>query len=249
LGASVELLFLNNDYSLFSRVCRPFIKSHPQLCHDALKNNHIDILLKFIPVATIDILQYKNQSGDTLLLHAARLNHIEVMKVLLEHKDSKIFIEDIDKKKNNIFHILVLNSSSQETFDLLINYLLEKNISIQQKFDQLNQDHQTPLQLAVYKNNLPATKSLFKHFNDNICDTGNGTGDNLIHLAIRYGDLTMIKYLIEDGELIQQGNQSNLKMTPFELSQSLKCNDIIEYLKKKYSLDVFDDDDDDDDDD
>ena len=205
------------------------------------------MLLKFIPVATTDILQYKNEFGETLLLHAVRLNHIEVIKVLLKHKDSKILIEDIDKKNNNIFHILVLNSSSQETFDLLINYLLEKNISIEQKFDRPNQNHQTPLQLAVYKNNLPATKSLLKHFNANICDTQNLTGDNLIHLAIRYGDLAMIKYLIEDGQLIQQGNQSNLKMTPFELAKSLKCNDIIEYLKKKYSLDVFDDDDDDDD--
>jgi ankyrin repeat protein len=167
----------------------------------------------------------------------------------LEKKDSEILLDDVDKKNNNIFHILALNSSLQQIFDLLINYLLEKNIPIQQKFDQSNQDHQTPLQLAVYKNNLMATKSLLKYFNTNICETVNRTGDNLIHLAVRHCDLAMVKYLIEDGKLTQQGNQSNLSMTPVELARSLKRNDdVIEYLNEKYSLDIIDQDDNSDDD-
>lgn len=44
----------------------------------------------------------------------------------------------------------------------------------------------------------------------------------------------MVKYLIEEGKLLQEGNQNNLNMTPKELAQSLQRQDIVEYLNEKY---------------
>ncbi len=249
LATSIESLFINNDYNPFLRLCRAFLKKSPEFIHNAIENNHSDILLKFIPVATLSILQQKNQLGETVLLHATRLNRTEIIKSLLEYKDSETLLKDMDAKDNNIFHIIALNLNSSEILDLLINYLLKKSINIQQDFDCFNQDHLTPLQLSIYKNNLLVTKSFLKYFNTNIHETKNLTGDNLIHLAVRYGDLTMIKYLIEEGQLREQGNQSNLKMTPSELAQSLKLDDIIKYFNEIYPQQEIDEDDSSDDDD
>ncbi|CAF1191711.1 unnamed protein product [Rotaria sordida] len=239
---AVESLFLNNDYTLFLRLCRPFIKKRPKLLHDALDNNYSDLLLKFIPIASIDILQQTNELGETVLLHALRLNQIEIIQTLLQRNKSEELIQYIDDKRNNIFHLIASHSISLEIFDLLINYLHEKLISIKEKFDHFNQDYQTPLQIAISKNNLLLTKSLLPYSNTNIHEIKNRTGDNLIHLAVRSGDLAMIKYLIEDGKLIKQGNQSNLTMTPSELAQSLKHDDILKYLNEIYPQEEIDDD-------
>ncbi len=242
LATSVDSLFINNDYTPLLRLCRFFIKKHPQLLHDAVSNNHLDLLLKFLPLASIDILQKKNDVGETILLHAIRLNRIEIIKVLLEKKDSKQLIEYIDENKNNIFHLIASYSTSSEILDLIINDLLQKSIPIQEKFDQVNHDGYTPLQLSISKNNLLVTKYFLKYFNTNVHETKNLTGDNLLHLAVRYGDLEMIKYLIEEGKLIQQGNQCNLTMTPSELAQSLKRQDIMEYLNEKYPREQLEED-------
>ncbi|CAF1451012.1 unnamed protein product [Adineta steineri] len=234
LSKSVESLFQKNDYTQLLRICRTFIKKKPQLLHDAVTNNHSDLLLKFIPISTIDMLQEKNKTGENVLLHAIRLNHVEIVKILLEKENAEALIYNKDEKNNNIFHIIASNSTSVELCDFIINYLLKKTIPIQEKFDHYNQDHRTPIQLCIIKNNLLLTKHLLKYFKTNVYETQKRFCDNLIHLAVRFGDLEMVKYLIEDGELNQLGNQSNLTMTPSELAQSLERHDIAQYLNVKY---------------
>ncbi|CAF4231048.1 unnamed protein product, partial [Adineta steineri] len=44
LSKSVESLFQKNDYTQLLRICRTFIKKKPQLLHDAVTNNHSDLL-------------------------------------------------------------------------------------------------------------------------------------------------------------------------------------------------------------
>ncbi|UJR25793.1 hypothetical protein I4U23_007143 [Adineta vaga] len=253
LSKVVESLFINNDDGPLLRLSRTFIKKQPQSLHVAISKNHIDILSKFIPIASIDILQNQNNMGENTLLHAVRLNHVEIVKLLLEKIDSEELMNCTDEKENNIFHIMALYSISTEIIDLIVDYCLKKSFSIQEKFDHPNQDHRTPLQLSISKNNLLVTKNILKYFKNNVQELKNQTGDNLIHLAVRYSDLEMIKYLIEDGKLDQIGNQSNLTMTPMELAQSLHLDDITEYLQTIYPLQHISDDtsssDDDDDDD
>ena len=209
----------------------------------------MDLLLKFIPTAQNSILQQKNELDETVLLHAVRLDRIEIIQALLKKEKSEILLENIDGNNNNIFHMIALNSYSLQTIELFIDHLLKNSTANRQKFDQFNQDHWTPLQLAIYKNNLPVTKYFLKYFRTDIHETKNLTGDNLIHLAVRHGDLTMVKYLIEDGQLIDQGGQSNLKMTPSELAQSLHRNDMIEYFKEIYPQKEIEEDESSDDDD
>ncbi|CAM2705369.1 unnamed protein product [Rotaria socialis] len=237
--------FSRNDNKFFLRLGRSFIEKQPEILHDALKNNQSSHLIEFIQVARIDILQQKNEHNETFVLYAVRLNRVDVIQALLERKNSEKLIDDMDEKKNNIFHFVALYSKSSEIPDLLIQYLLDKSIPIQAKFDQCNQNHQTPLQLAICEKNLSVTKSIFKHFNTNVHQTKDLTGDNLVHLAVRKGDLTTVKYLIEEGKLLDQGNQSNLTMSPIELAKSLKHDDIVKYLNEKYEIDADDADDDD----
>jgi ankyrin repeat protein len=197
LADSIESLFVNNDFTLFLRICRPFIRKRPQLLHNAIDNNHSDLIPKFIPIASIDLLREKNQLGETVLLHAARLNRVDVIKALLEKENSHKLLDDIiEDKKQNIFHVLALNTNADEILDLLIKHLLKSSIDIQEKFDHVDQDNHTPLQLAISHNNLSATRHLSKYFSNNV----HSTSDHLVHLAERFGDLRMLKYLIEEAK-------------------------------------------------
>lgn len=244
LGHMFKQFFVNNDINPLLRFGRSFIKKNPMLLHDALDHNPSDSLVKLIAMVNIDTLRHKNNHGESFVLHAIRRDRVDIIQVLLEKETSTQLMEDLDEKRNNIFHLVALHSESSEIADSLIDYLLKNSISIQKKFDQVNQDYQTPLQLAICKKNLPVTKSIWKYSNTKICERAKRTGDNLIHLAVRNHDLIMVKYLIEEVKLIEQINQFNLSMTPIELAKSLKQDDIAEYLKQKYPQPEINDDDD-----
>ena len=230
----VESYFTDNDFNKVLRICRAFIRKRPELLHVAVDRNHSDLIPKFISVASVDLLREKNQFSETVLLHAARLNRVDIIKALLEKQNLDKLLEAINDKRQNIFHILASNSDSDEILELFINHLLKNSIDIQEKFDNLDDESHTPLQLAISKNNLSATRHFLNYFKKNVLKTGDHSGDNLIHLAVRYGDLSMLKYLLGEGQLIAQGTQSNLTMTPIELAQSLKHNDMVEYFKDIY---------------
>jgi ankyrin repeat protein len=242
LHESIELLFSNNDFKPVLRICRPFIRKRPELLHQAISNNYSDLISNFVSVAGTDLLQQKNQFGETVLLHATRLHRIDIIKAVLDRENSNILLEDINNKEQNIFHILALHANSDEIFDLFIDYLLKKSINIQEAFDHVDEDHHTPLQLTILNNNLPATRHLLKYFNKNVCETTNHIGENLIHLAVRFGDVTMLKYLLGDEQFIEQGHQTSLTMTPIELARSLKRQDMVEYLKEIYPQPEIDED-------
>ncbi|CAF0856077.1 unnamed protein product [Adineta ricciae] len=233
LFTSFESLFLENDYTSLLRIGRSFIRKHPQTMHDAISRNHCDVLSKFIPAASIEILQLKNESlGENTLLHALRLNRIEIVKSLLHKTGAQALMKETDNMQNNIFHIMACYTTSVEILDSMIDYLLEKSFPIQETFDHRNHESRTPLQLSVAKNNLLVTKKILQYSNTSIHEVQNHIGDNLLHLAVRYGDLDMVEYLIEDGKLGQLLNHSNLAMTPIELAQSLHRDDITTYLRK-----------------
>lgn len=234
LAASIESIFLHDDYNDFFRVCRAFLLKSPQLIHRSLDNNHFDLLLKFIPISLNEILQKTNDHGETFLLHVIRLDRLPIIQAILTKNKFEVLLDATDKKQNNLFHIIVLNSISSETIQWLFDHFHKHSINIVQTFDRANDDHWTPLQLAIRENNLPVTKHFLPHFRTDVYETKNSTGDNLIHLAVRYGDLNLVKYLIEDGELIEQGRFSNLNMNPVELARSLQHDDMIEYFERIY---------------
>lgn len=247
---AVVSLFADNDNKPLFRLSRPLLRRKSQTLHQALDNDHLSLMIDFVPLASLEILQARNERGETLLLHAIRLNRINVVQALMDSKHASIIVSDVDNEKNNIFHILASDTYASDLLDLVIQSLETKNANtpIGETFDQPNKSGCTPLQVSVCQNNLLATQRLFKHSKTKICLTSNLKGDNLVHLAVRHADLTMIKYLIEEGDLLQQGNQSNLNMTPIELARSLNRQDMVEYFEQKYPRQEFDDDDSSDDD-
>ncbi len=86
---------------------------------------------------------------------------------------------------------------------MFIDYLLKKSINIQKKFDHVDINNHTPLQLAIKNNNLSATRHLLKYFDKSVYGTSEDIGDTLIHIAVSYTDITMLKYLLNEEQLIQ----------------------------------------------
>lgn len=232
ISKGVQALFNDNDYKPILRLFRSLVQ--PEFIHTAISKNHCGLLLKFIPVAKLDLLQKKNELGENSLLHAIRLNHINIIEALLGKEKSESLLEDDNYKKQNIFHIIANNSNSETICNLIIDHLLKKSINIREKFDYVDENNRTPLELAIINNNHFVTQQFLKYFNKNLCETSDYSGDNLIHLAVRHGDLKMLKLLLDDKELIEQGKQSNLMMTPLELARSLKQNNMVEYLIEFY---------------
>jgi ankyrin repeat protein len=228
-------------------LCRPFIKKRPQWLHQAINTNHLCWLCKFLPLASSDTLQEKNEQGESVLLHATRLNRINVVRELFNSKHFGTIVTSIDNVGNNMFHLLTFNTDSCEVLDELLEKLREAGIPTQQHFDQENDDHLTPLQCAIRRNNVSLTERFLKYFRTNIIETHNYTGDNLLHLAVRHADLKMVKCLIEQGKLIQCVNQSNLTETPMEMARSMENFDILEYFVQQCIPDDTSDDEDSDD--
>ncbi|CAF4035794.1 unnamed protein product [Rotaria magnacalcarata] len=234
ISDATQSLFTNNDFKSILRICRSFIQKRPELLHNSISNNYADLLTKFIPIAPIDLLKKTNEFGETVLLHAIRLNRITIVKDILKRENSDKLLDDTNDRDQNIFHILAINTDSHELLDVIIDYLVKKSVDISVKFDHIDKDNHTPLQLAILNKNISITSCFLKYFNKTLCKTNDNSGDNLIHFAVRYGDLTMIKLLLDDKELIEQGNQSNLTMIPLELARSLKHNDLVDYINKIY---------------
>ncbi|CAF4287950.1 unnamed protein product [Adineta steineri] len=132
-----------------------------------------------------------------------------------------------------------MNKDAEEICDLLIEDLVKKSINIEEKFGNVDEDNHTPLELSIINDNLPITRYLLKYFNKNLRRTTDDTADNLIHLAVRHSNLAMLKYLLNEGELKEHGNQTNLTMTPIELAQSLKHDDMVKYLNEIYPQSEF----------
>lgn len=234
LNESIEHLFLHNDYQPILRTCRLSVQKRPELLHHAIRHGYSDLVSTFVPIAGMKLMQEKNEQGETVLLHAARLNHCKIVQAVLGRKESEKLLADTNEKRQNILHILASNTNSIEILDFFIDYLLKKAVDIGKEFDHADDDNHTPLQLAIRHNHLPMARYFLKYFNKNVSMKSDRVQDNLIHLSIRYADLTMLKYLIDEGQMVEQGNQTNASMTPIELAQSLNRDDMIDYLKTIY---------------
>jgi ankyrin repeat protein len=90
--------FSNNDCIPVLLICRSFIQKRPELLQTALNNNHSDLISIFISIDRINLLQQKNQHGETVLLHAVRLNRVTIFKTLIEKKNFVQLLDDVNDK-------------------------------------------------------------------------------------------------------------------------------------------------------
>ncbi|CAF0859911.1 unnamed protein product [Adineta steineri] len=174
IADSIELLFTTNNFTPLLRICRLFVQKQPHLFHTAIENNYFYLLSQFIPIVSLKLLQQKNELGETILLHTLRLNRLDILKILLEHKKFYEPLYDVNNKKQNIFHILAMNKDAEEICDLLIEDLVKKSINIEEKFGNVDEDNHTPLELSIINDNLPITRYLLKHFNNDTSMINNG---------------------------------------------------------------------------
>ncbi|CAF4203164.1 unnamed protein product, partial [Adineta steineri] len=84
LEENIITLFTSNSFTPLLSTCRFAVKKHPHLFHTAIENNYSYLLFQFIPITLRKLLQQKNESGETILLHTLRLNRLDSLKILLE---------------------------------------------------------------------------------------------------------------------------------------------------------------------
>lgn len=234
LEESIHHLFQNNDLKPMLRTSRLFIIQRPELFYHAIENNYSDLITSFVSVAGQKLLEHRNDQGDTPFLYGIRLNRVTFIQAFLQRENINEYIYDVNYQGQNIFHLLAMNNDSNELFELIIDYLDRNSIDIKEKFDRIDDDKRTPLQIAISKHNFSAMRHLIKYSDKEIVQTSDTLGENLIHFTVRYGDLMILKYLLENEDLIEQGNRSSLTMTPYQLAIHLKHDDMKEYLEKIY---------------
>lgn len=167
-------LFLNRNERPLLLICRPFVKEHPEIVHEALAQGYDDLLIKYLPLAALIVLQHRFEGRETFLLHAIRLNRLEVVRVLCEYRKAGEFekiIEDRDDHGNNLFHLLASDPTRIDLLDLIIKLLEERNIPVGKLFDRVNGEGLTPLQTAIRHNNRPAVQRLLKYFRTDVPST------------------------------------------------------------------------------
>ncbi|CAF1045537.1 unnamed protein product [Adineta ricciae] len=173
----------------------------------------IYVLIECIPGTNIDLFQSTNHNGESFLLHAVRLNRLSVVKALFELKNSAELLDAVNNEGENIVHLMAKDKELKEMLDVFVDYCERKSINMQDKFDKVEKTNRGLLESAIVHNNLWAVRALLPSFNKDVCKSN---GDNLIHLAVRFGDLELLKCLLDNEELKKQGNGP---MIPTELAE------------------------------
>ena len=189
------------------------------------------VLIECIPGTNIDLFQSTNHNDESFLLHSVRLNRLSVVKALFELKNSVELLDAVNNDGENIVHLMAKDKKLEEMFDEFVDYCKRKSINMQEKFDKVEKTNWGLLDSAIVHNNLWGVRALLPGFDKDVCKSN---GDNLIHLAVRYGDLELLKCLLDNAGLKKQGNERSESMTPTELAESLKHDEMVKYLKKIY---------------
>ena len=97
LSDCVTSLFANNDSELLLRLFPLFTRKCTELFHGAIINNYFVLMSSFMSITPNNLLQQKKELDETILLHIACLNRIDILKALLE----KEFINKLFKDNNH----------------------------------------------------------------------------------------------------------------------------------------------------
>jgi ankyrin repeat protein len=154
----VEFVRTNNPSQLFRRTRLLLSKcdDNPPPLDDAIQRGHIDLALRLIeqvvdmPVSN-GLLQRENNDGETPLLLAAKLNHWNLIEIILKKRLD--LTEQIDKYGNNMLHLLA-NISDHKADETIKNVLrLLSNDIITNLLNKKNKNNKTPIEIAQTKIN------------------------------------------------------------------------------------------------
>ncbi|XP_068025375.1 ankyrin repeat domain-containing protein 16 isoform X2 [Melanerpes formicivorus] len=156
---------------------------------------------------------------DTLLHHAARYGHRDVLAYLVEVLEMDIEVCNSDYKRP-------LHEAASMGHGECVSYLLERGASV----DCLKKADWTPLMMACTRPNLEVIKALVEHGANPLLK--NKDGWNCFHIASREGHPHVLHYLLD----VSPGSwdtESTIKRTPLHTAAMHGCLDAVELLLER----------------
>ncbi len=185
----------------------------------------IDSILKLLTIEEQkELLDLKNNYGETPLHIAARNNNLNVLKKLFN------FGADVSTRDGNGW--TALHYAAQTDNPVLIEFLHKKNNSLINITS--NKEKQTALHIACLNSNLEAVKTLIE-LDQNIITATDSRGWTALHYAAQGGKSALIEFLHDkDKNLINTtSNEANLKQTALHIACS---NNNLEAVTKLVEL-------------
>ena len=155
-------------------------------------------------------------SGNTPLLYACYNKAYDNAFLLIEKGAN---VRQINKRQVNCLHILSARDYDEKALPLL-ELLINKNCDLEAKDKYGN----TPLQTAIYNNNLPYVKLFISHGANKKCF--DSLGKTLLHQAVENQNMEIIQYLISIG--LKVNKKDNYHKTP--LFYAANNEKIIQFL-------------------
>ena len=162
-------------------------KNGRTILHIAAMHSHVHLAKLFLDEAFIPInieFDSKDVCGVTPFMDAARVDCLEICRLLWQHSDERIDVDQTDKSGRSALH-MAAQANALNVIDYLVNYL-KCDIN---KVDLYNQ---TTLFLAVREGHELATKFLFELGAKQTLDAKNRS---LMQIAQQYGHDDLFKYL------------------------------------------------------
>ncbi|XP_029871483.1 ankyrin repeat domain-containing protein 16 isoform X6 [Aquila chrysaetos chrysaetos] len=163
--------------------------------------------------------QRYGRSGDTLLHHAARYGHRDVLAYLVE-------VLGMDVEAFNSDYKRPLHEAASMGHGECVSYLLERGASV----DCLKKADWTPLMMACTRQNLEVIKALVEHGANPLLK--NKDGWNCFHIASREGHPQVLRYLL-DMSPSSWDTESTIKRTPLHTAAMHGCFDVVELLLER----------------
>ncbi|NWX13431.1 ANR16 protein, partial [Aegotheles bennettii] len=187
-------------------------------------------LLRWVQEGRLDLLQdevldesmwkqHSRLSGDSLLHHAARSGHRDVLAFLVETLRMDIEVFNRDYKRP-------LHEAASMGHGDCVSYLLERGASV----DCLKKADWTPLMMACTKQNLEVIRALVEHGANPLLK--NKDGWNCFHIASREGHPHVLQYLLD----VSPGSwdtESTINRTPLHTAAMHGCSQAVELLLER----------------
>ncbi|NWU97152.1 ANR16 protein, partial [Upupa epops] len=163
--------------------------------------------------------QHYGSSGDTLLHHAARFGHQDVVEFLLETLEMDIEVVNSDYKRP-------LHEAASMGHEACVRSLLERGASM----NCLKKGDWTPLMMACTRKNLEVIKALVEHGANPLLK--NKDGWNCFHIASREGHPHILQYLL-DVSPRSWDTESTIQRTPLHTAAMHGCLEAVELLVER----------------
>jgi len=183
--------------------------------HWAVSENNIEIV-RLLSVHK-QLIDSKNNAGETPLSSAAQRGYLEVCKLLLNAGADPL--ATADEGRWNAMHYAASNGRT-EIVRLLLAY--------KPLIDSKDEDGKTPLILAAFTNRLETFQILLQASADSLATEGGGW--NAMHYAAKNGNTEMVRMLSVFTQLIDSKN--GIHQTPFMLAAQQGRLGVCEVLLK-----------------